>query len=217
MQVAEWLETTALSLSDFQAGSPDQQFVHWPKVLLLAHFNEAICYIASLKPQDFIRPVVVRLQPGSTQVTCCDVVGAVTQHVNEAGSFISRIQSSKTIPTWKGTKTCAVDGVYVPQQTYRSSEAPNSFDIYPPVPAAGAYYVKILCSQAPEAVVEGDLTAEMPSCKYYAAINEYVMFKCMSGETDTALISGSQLHYKAFTDLMGIQTKAETAFQKALA
>ena len=217
MFVSSWLKNIATQLSDYQEEDASQQFVHWSKDLLLSYYNDASCYIASLKPQDYIRPVVVRLLPGSTQNTCCAVVGNVTEHVTESGSYISRILNVKSLPTWKGTAVCATTGSYAPQQTYRSSEALNSFDIYPPVPSTGAYYVKILCSQAPNEVSVANLAVQMPPCKYNAAITEWVLYRALSGETDTALISASQLHYKAFTDLMGIQSKAEMAFQKALA
>jgi hypothetical protein len=212
MTLDQWLKLTSQQLSDYQATQPDQQFVHWSQELLLSYYNDATAYIASLKPQDFVSTVVIRLLPGSTQNTCCEFVGKVTEQVDSVGNFLANIRSIKTTPTWLGSTICKTAGDYAPTATYRVDDAPNSFAIWPPVPATGAYYVKIRCSQAPAPITSANLSASLPASKFSAAITEWALYRALSGETDTALMNAAGLHYKAFFELLGMQNKAAAAF-----
>lgn len=216
MTLDVWLKNLSTQLGDFQEDDSSQQFVHWPKDLLLSYYNDAVGVIASLKPQDYTTTQIVRLLPGSTQTTCCTRIGPVTEFVDKYGRFISRIRASKKASTWLGTDACA-DGCYKPDGTYKLDEALNSFEISPPVPETGEYYVKVRCSGAPPALTEADLANPVPPSKYSAAITEWALYRAFSGETDLALLNMAQLHYKVFSDLLGLQMKAETAFLKAQA
>jgi hypothetical protein len=212
MTLDQWLRLTAIQLSDFSDSQPDQQHIHWPKDLLLSYYNDATAYIASLKPADHVTTVVIRLLPGSTQNTCCEFVGKVTEQVDSVGNFIANIRSIKTTPTWLGSTVCNTSNTYSPSATYRIDDAPASFAIWPPVPATGAYYVKIRCSQAPAPITSANLSVALPASKFSAAITEWALYRALSGETDTALMNAAALHYKAFFELLGLQNKAAAAF-----
>jgi hypothetical protein len=211
MTLRQWLINLATQLGDYHPGNAALQFQHWPQGLLLSYYNDAACWIASQKPSDYIKTRIVKLQPGTTQVTCCALVGAVTEHVTSAGEYISTITTIKKLPTWRGSG-CSSDADYSPLNAYRVDSDPDSFEIYPPVPSCGCYYVKIRCSNPPATLDASDLDKELPACKYSAALTEWALYRALSGETDTSLISNAQMHYKAFFDLLSIQQKAEQAF-----
>lgn len=213
MQIQQWLELTANQLQDYHAGNPSQQFVRWSKAQLLSFFNDAACYIANMKPNDFLVTQIVKLVPGTTQTVCCPLVGTVREQVDVNGNFISRISVIKDTPTWRGSNICHTS-TYKPQSVSRTDGDNSTFVVNPPVPATGDYYVKIRCATPPTLSTD-DLSSQMPTCKYMAAINEWVMYRAFSGENDSALTSLAQLHYKAFFDLMGSQQKIEDAMKKA--
>jgi hypothetical protein len=209
MKVGQFLDTIATQLNDFDPSDASNSYVSWSKSLLASYATDAYCVIAALKPEEFISTRIVKLQPGTTQTTCCTVVGGITEYTDSTGAYISRINPLKMPPTWRGS--ARTTGHYKPESTYRASGDPTSFDIFPPVPSTGSYYVKIRCSQAPDEINPNDLTADLPPCKYKAAVNEWVMYRALSGDNDSASINLAQLHYKAFNDIMGNLEKVTKA------
>lgn len=213
MTLRQWLENLARQLGDFHQGNASLQFQHWPMELLLSYYNEAACAIASAKPGDYVKSKIMKLKPGVTQSGPCSIVGAVTEVVDCHGNHISFIVNIKKPPTWRG-RSCGADDGYLPTSSFRVDGATNLFEVYPPVPDGVDIYVRVRCVEMPTALTSADLDSAVPPCKYAAALTQWALFRALSGDSDTSLASNSQIHYKAFFDLLGIQAKAEAAFME---
>lgn len=211
MKAEQLIENLALQLGDFDKNDASNSYVRWSKELLASYISDAYCMIAAIAPAEFVTTSIVKLQPGSTQNTCCSLVGNTVEFTDAAGTFIARVIPVKAPPTWRGA-TSSSDCGYKPLSTYRASMDPTTFEIFPPVPATGSYYVKIRCTQPPAELTAANWATELPKCKYTAAVTEWAMYRALSGENDTALGNLAGLHYKAYMDIMGQQAKVAKAF-----
>lgn len=180
----------------------------------MSYVSDAYCMISALQPQEFITTRIIKLQPGTTQNTCCSVVGSTIDFTDKTGKFLSRINPTRMPPTWRGNNCGVGSGAYSPTSSFRASDDPKSFEIYPPVPATGSYYAKIRCTRPPEELSITRLDQELPACKFTAAVTEWALYRALSGENDTALGNLAGLHYKAWQDIMGQQSKVAKAFAK---
>jgi hypothetical protein len=218
MTLRDYLASVAKSLGDFDESDVGAQYQHWDLKSLLAWYNEAMCLVSTYKPQDFVKTKVMKLQPGTTQTACCKQIGAAMEYTDARGQHIAYLRplDSKTaVRPWRGS-VCATQTApnqsYAPTNTWRMDSATDSFEVYPPVPNAGDYYVKIRCIEQPPAKDIGNLDDGQGDCRYCAAASEWIMYKALSGETDVGMLQASQMHYKAFFDLLGIQVKAMDKF-----
>jgi hypothetical protein len=216
MTLRSYLENIAKSLGDFDGDDADNSHQRWELSSLLAWYNEAQCVIASYKPQDFVKTKVMKLQAGTTQNPCCNQVSAPLEYVDVNGAHISYLRpldAKAAARPFRGA-TCAIltNPTYMPKNSWKMDGASNSFEMYPPVPSNGNFYVKIRCVESPMAKDIADLDSDMGDCRYSAPASEWVMFKALSGETDTHALNNAQLHYKAFFDLMGMQVKSMEKF-----
>jgi hypothetical protein len=213
MKQGQLIENLAVQLSDFDKEDAGNSYVHWSKELLQSYVNDAYRMIAELKPEKFISTRIVKLQPGTTQNTCCSLVGAITEYTDSTGMFISRINAIKAPPTWRGA-ACPT-GAYAPMSVYRVTADPTAFEIYPPVPATGSYHVKLRCTMPPDEITSATLAEELPKGEFTAAVTEWALFRALSGDNDTSMGNLAQVHYKAWQDIIGAQDKVAKAFSMA--
>lgn len=216
MTLRNYLSNIAKSLGDFDEEDASAQFKHWSLSTLLDWYNEAMCIIATHKPQDFVKTKVMKLQAGTTQVSCCKQVGAAIEYTDARGQHIGYLRpldGKSAVRPWRGS-SCApqITAAYAPTNVWRMDSASDSFEIYPPVPNAGDYYVKIRCVETPAAKDIGNLDEDQGDCRYCAAAYEWVLYKALSAETDAGMLQAGQTHYKAFFDIIGVQIKSMERF-----
>lgn len=216
MTLRSYLETIATSLGDFDKEDANSSYQHWSLDTLLTWYNEAMCIIATYKPGDFVKTKIMKLQPGTIQLPCCNQVGTAVEFTDARGKHISYLRplDAKTaVRPWRGLSCITpIASKYVPTNTWKMDGASDSFEIYPPAPEFGNYYVKFRCVQSPAGLTTAELDSDQKDCRYNAPAAEWILFKALSGETDTQLIASAQLHYKAFFDLLGVQVKSMDKF-----
>lgn len=212
MTLRDFLTNVARTLADVNDSDPAQSFTHWPLLQLLTWYNEAQCIIAEYKPQDFTVTKVLRLQGGSTQNPCCKMVGDVTEYVAADGAHIAYVRplAKKQVGSWRG-KNCQTDAEYAPTNVWRIDNSTTSFEVFPPVPNTGEYYVKIRCVESPKELTFAEFDTQL-TCRYSPATAEWMLWKALSGDTDTAMHNVAQMHAKMFFDLMGVQQRSEQNF-----
>lgn len=218
MTLQQYLDGLASQLGDFDASDAGSSYVHWSRDTLLNWFNEAHCLVATYCPQDFVTTKIVKLQPGTSQFPCCKHTGSAIEFVNAGGghiSYLTTLTAKTASKPWRGAACFSKSSLsYKPKTTWKMDAGSDSFEVYPPVPANGDYYIKIRCVQQPAALDVGNFADEL-DCRYTGAISEWVMYKALSGENDSQLIPSAQMHYKAFFDILKIKVQALRDFDKS--
>jgi hypothetical protein len=202
----------ATELMDFVPGNAQMSYQQWSQLTLLGYVNEAMAVIATHKPADFAQTVLLKLQPGTTQQPCCKVIGTVTEQVDANGNHVSNVRTSTTATALRWNKpSCASNPLdYRVGMVYGLNKTATSFDVSPPVPAVGDFYVKLKCVQAPCEWALADLDSAVPDSRYLAAIRQWALFRALGNSRDSvAETREAWQHEKAFYTLLGIQYRME--------
>lgn len=216
MSLRSFIESVSRSLGDYDSENAGNSFIHWSEADLLRWYNEAMCLIATYKPQDFAKTKILRLRPGTTQFACCNNIGSTVALVTKDGEHIKYLRSSTAKITqnpWRGRKCSTNAAGYEPDNVIKIDDSGDTFEIHPPVPDKGGYYVQIRCVQSPAAMTAADLDGETSDCRYDAAARQWMLFSALSGQTDSGMLNAAQIHYKAFWDMLGIQQKSMERYQ----
>jgi hypothetical protein len=219
MTLNELLINVSTDLHDYDPTDEGNSYVHWSKQQLIAYYNEAMCLIASTyKQNDFVVSRIIKLRAGISQDVCCNLLGAIVEQVDEFGNFIGHIRPmvKDKLNPWIG-KACNVRPEnYKVQNIYTTSEAPSQFEVNPPVPPVGSFYVKAKCSEPPNSLGINDLNKDISSCKYNPAVVQYMLYRALANETESGVdVSVADRHQKLFFDLLNVQVKSERYFKSA--
>lgn len=216
MTLRLFIESVSRSLGDYDAENAGNSFIHWSEADLLRWYNEAMCLVATYKPQDFVKTKILRLRPGTTQFACCNNIGSTVALVKKDGTHIKYLRTSTAKITqnpWRGRKCSSTAAGYEPDNVIRLDDSGETFEVHPPVPEVGGYYVQIRCVQSPEPKTSAELDEATSDCRYDAPARQWMLFSALSGQTDAAMINAAQIHYKAFWDMLGIQQKSMERYQ----
>lgn len=218
MTFKDWLRNIAAALSDDEPGRPFQRYVL--KDLIMS-YNDAICLVASYRPDLFTEVRVVKLTAGYLQDVrgCCVNVLDVLYQTDEFGNVIKKVGSPRNKTTvakanWK-KKSCLTDALveqcYVIGSASIDSNLNGRFTVDPPVPCHCDAYVAVKCVERPCALDETQINIEFDGdCKMNVAAWHYVLARALSGDNfEASLQSVSQAHYKMFFDILNIQQQAE--------
>lgn len=216
MTLHDWLRTIAFALSDDQPGRPFQRY---PVKDLLAAYNDAICLIASRRPDLFTELRIVHLTAGRHQDVrgCCVNVLGVLEQTDEAGNILRTIDGSRKTSTTVKRNWKKPSCLPRPENGYLVSTAdidPNlngRFTVEPPVPCGVDAYVRIKCVEAPCALDETMVNMTFDgNCTMNSAAWHYVLARMLSGDNfEGSSQTTAQYHYRMFFDVLGIQYEAE--------
>jgi hypothetical protein len=144
-----------------------------------------------------------------TQQACCKVTGAITEQVDHAGNHIGYIRAITNGSPMRWNKAhCS--GEYRVTSTYNAAKSGNSFDVNPPVPKEGAYYVKLQCFSVPAEVGDGDLDSNLNDTRFIPALKQWVLFRALTSSRDGASErTDAARHEKSFYTILGVQYKME--------
>lgn len=217
MTFKDWLRSVAAALSDDEPGRPFQRYTL--KDLILA-YNDAICLVASFRPDLFTELKITKLEAGYVQDVrgCCTNVLDVLYQTDEKGNVIRKIDGTKNKTTvakrnWS-KPSCfsqSSEECYVISYATIDNALNGRFFVEPAVPCDCDAYVQIKCVEAPCPLDETQQNMEFNGdCKMNAAAWHYVLARMLSGDNfEGSLQRTASAHYKMFFEILNIQMKSE--------
>lgn len=218
MTFHDWLRNIAAALSDDEPGRPFQRYAM--KDMIMA-YNDAICLVASYRPDLFTEVRVVELTAGYLQDVrgCCVNVLDVLYQTDATGNVIKKVGNTRSKTTiakanWN-KKSCLTatlgEQCYIIGSASIDANLNGRFTVEPPVPCDCTAYVAVKCVEAPCSLNETQVNIEFDGdCKMNVAAWHYVLARMLSGDNfEGSLQQTAQAHYKMFFDILGIQQQAE--------
>ncbi len=190
----------------------DEEHVRWTTLELIEWINEAAGALIRLKPAAGARRAVFALVPGARQtldgtvVQLIDIVcnvGADDVTPGRAVRMTERHLLDSANPDWYSMKSSST----VRHYTY-DDRMPSIFYVYPP--AASGAKVEIIHAVLPKEVDSPDDNLEM-NVEYTDAILNYLVFRCLSKDSEYASAAMATGYYQAFTASMGAGEAGEQA------
>ncbi|MFV0512496.1 MAG: DUF6682 family protein [Jhaorihella sp.] len=187
----------------------DPEGVHWTEEELLGYFNEALCEIAGLRPDAFVKRVSLKLKPGAQQKlpSCYVDLVKVNGNLDQSG-VVTDQEATKTVSTAGdrlGAKfKCAnevaetFDGI----SGYKVTAASHGyFTVDPPVPEGTKAYLDAMVYVAPPSFELEDLDdpkCVLP-CIYDAQIVDWILKRAYEKDTESQwAVSRASYHFQAF-------------------
>lgn len=229
MSVYDFLLTVASQLGDAKPNAP---FRRYPLRDLVAFYKEAMCFVATHRPDLFTEFVVMKLDTGAQQDArcgcgCINVLGFVAQ-IDANGNTIKDLTSTggtakktskwyrpvcKKVTNPDGTTsiTTLIDGIYI------EPGMNGSFTVSPPIPPGVDVWVKLKCSRGPADVSEADVLdgASTGDCQFLPAIRSYVLYRALQGDRHAAGAAGeAQNEFRNVHNYLKIQLAAEQLVEK---
>lgn len=217
MSVYSFLQTIASSLGDDKPGSPFRRYLLRD---LVTYYNEAMCFVATHRPDLFTEYKILKLAAGSSQdARCCgclNVIEVVAQ-IDANGNTIKDLTSTggSATNTSKWYRVPCRDGATGTQLiiSYKIEPGMNGqFTVTPPVPVGADVWVKLKCVGAPTqydqaAVIAGASTG---ACQFLPAIRSYVLYRALQGDRHAmGAAVEAQSEFKNVLTILGIQIKYE--------
>lgn len=190
----------------------DEEHVRWTTPELIDWTNEAVGAVVRMKPAAGARRAVFALVPGSRQtldgadVQLIDVVcnlGADDVTPGRAVRMTDRHLLDSANPNWQSMTPSTT----IRHFTY-DDRVPTVFYVYPPA-AVGAK-VELMRAVMPDDVANADDNVGL-SIEYADTLLNYVVFRCLSKDSEYAQASMATGYYQAFTSSMGIGEAGEQA------
>lgn len=230
MTVLDFFKTVVESLGD---GKPGAEFRRYPLRSVLAAYNEALCFVATLRRDLFTRMVIMKLVPGITQdAKCCgckDITGIMAQ-VLEDGTLVKDLSKASAV----SYQTVGWYRVPCPPSEPRIQSVgfeaglTGVFSVYPPVPTAADMWVRIKCVTSPHQLIEADLyggtspidespipPASIKWCSFQPAVRSYMLARLLVGDRHAVGASAdSARELKHAYDFLGVQYKMEQALAR---
>ncbi len=190
----------------------DEQHVRWTTDELIEWINEGVGAIVRLKPAAAARRGTFALAPGARQVLdggdvqLLDVVcnlGIDDVTPGRAVRKTDRHLLDSTNPDWQHMPA----SMTVRHYTY-DDRVPTTFFVYPP--AAPGARVEIFRAVLPDDVVNIEDNVLL-SIEYADSLLNYVVFRCLSKDSEYAGAQMATGYYNAFTASMGAGEAGEQA------
>lgn len=221
MRVFDFFLSIAEQLGDAKPSAP---FRRYQLNDMATFYNEAMCFVASHRPDLFTDMLVMKLETGSHQnAKCCgctDIQGVVSQ-VDADGNQIKDLTTvnqaadSAKVSRWYRTP-CKVlpDGTTAPVIVSVSvdSQVSGAFTVQPPIPPGVDAWVKVRCTHPPRPLAVTDILggAGLAWCKFQPAIRSYMLYRLLQGDRHaTGATNESQAELRAAYTYLGVQVKME--------
>jgi hypothetical protein len=195
MRVYDFLFTIAEQLGD---GKPSAPFMRYTLKMLTAFYNEAMCFVATHRPDYFTDFKVIKLETGTYQdARCCGCtdVTAVVAQIDAEGNTVKDLsdvntRSSDKAKWYRAPCKVAADGSVTPVLISVSIEQGMNgiFKVTPPVPPNTDMWVKVRCVHPPKTICEADVLCEvsMGDCKFTPAVRSYILYRALQGDRHAA-------------------------------
>lgn len=185
----------------------DEANVHWSLEELLGYFNEALCEIAGLRPDAFVKRVTLKLQAGAQQQLekpYIDIV-AVNGNLDRSGKPVDKSVSKTTSTAGSrlgGKFKCAADAPFTGISGYQITSASHGyFTVDPPVPEGEIAYLDAMVYVPPPMFTMEDLDDEncVLPCIYDAQIVDWIMKRCYEKDAESQWSRDrASYHFQAF-------------------
>jgi hypothetical protein len=203
---------------------PNAPFRRYPLADLVTYYNEAMCFVASHRPDLFTDMRLMKLATGSHQnAKCCgctDIQGVVSQvdaegnQVKDLTTVNQSADSAKVSRWYRSPCRVLPDGTTAPVIVAVSidSQVAGAFTVQPPIPPDVDAWVKVRCTHPPKGV---DIAAVMGGasaawCKFLPAVRSYILYRALQGDRHAAgAVAESQAELKAAYTYLGVQVKME--------
>lgn len=190
----------------------DEDHVRWTVPELIEWINEGVAAIVRLKPAAASRRAAFSLRPGARQTLdgadfqLIDIVCNLGEDSVAAGRAVRRTDRhllDSSNPNWQNMPPSMVIRHY----TY-DDRVPTQFYVYPP--AAMGAKVELHRAVLPDDVLTIDDSAGL-NIEYADTLLNYVVFRCLSKDSEYAGAQMATAYYQAFTASMGVGEAGEQA------
>jgi len=225
-QSAEQLVIRAARLLNDYADDGDQ-FVRWPKPVLLDYLNEALCQVSAHRRDAFAAQAVLQLKPGPQQTldsAYLDIVSLgrnMTRAPDGSPVLGDQIveQNQKFAAVFRkkpclASQACSADAVYAAKSFARNPVDPAVFDVTPPVPVGSNAEVMATVIRKPPKLSMGDLNKCVGvKCEFEAALIDWMLYRALSTDMESEVSAKmSARHETSFYNLLGVQKRNRAEF-----
>lgn len=199
---------------DLNDAYPGHEFSIWNREQLLDYFNEALCLIATHRPDMFTELKVVKVEPCDTYLDLCDCIKVidVLGQSDKNGKNIRPIPRRKTnTAVWTGKKKTNVFTDKITE--YQLLDKSNLVQIFPEnLDPTKDIYVVVRCATEPK---HYDLDSEAPDerCAFLAAARHWVLYnaKMVDGEFSQVMQTQAKEHREMFIAIMQLAAQGDEA------
>lgn len=210
------LETILRGLAgDLKDDAPGNEFVAYPRPLLIQWFNDGLCLLGRYRPDLFSRTREVVLEPGSQQnIEGCAVFGSVVSTVLSDGREVPvRRSSYPASQIWRKPACLKPPKDYVIDSYSFDTAQKTTFYVHPPIPPGKPVLAKVVCSSVPENLSITDLDSEIDvDCYQVAMVRQYVLTQAYSQDTDQTNLALAQFHLGIWNSFLPAAARADAAF-----
>jgi len=210
------LETILRGLAaDLKDDAPGNEFIAYPRSLLIQWFNDGLCLLGRWRPDLFSRTRKVTLTPGSEQsIEGCSVFGSVVSTVLPDGREVPvRRTSYPASQVWRKAPCLTAPKDYVIDSYSFDTAQKTTFYVHPPVPPGRAVMAVIVCASVPENLSVADLEAEIDAdCYQVAMVKQFVLAQAYSQDSDQTNLALAQFHLGIWNTFLPAAARADAAF-----
>lgn len=224
MSLYEFLRTVAAQLGDDRPGSP---FRRYALKDLIAYYNEALCFVATHRPDLFTDYVVMKLDTGSFQdAKCCGCQSnlSVVAQIDADGNTIKDLTDASSSGTdkakwYRAPCRTTANGATTPLITSITIESGVNgvFTVTPPVPAGVDMWVKLKCARSAPQTTGAEVAAgaSLAACTWLPALRSYVLYRALQGDRHAVgATTEARQELRAVYDYLGLKYKQEMLIEE---
>lgn len=202
---------------DLNDAYPGHEFSIWPQQQLLDYFNEALCLIATHRPDMFTELKVVRVNPCNSYLDLCDCVKVldVLGQSDIKGRNIRPIPRRKERATvWVGNKH--KQGFTDQITEYELLEKSNMVRVFPQnLDPSKFIYVTVRCATEPKTYTLDD-EAPDERCAFLSTARHWVLYnaKMIDGEFSPTMQNQAKEHRDMFTNILQLTKQADDQYDE---
>ncbi|ETD67550.1 hypothetical protein V757_11210 [Pelistega indica] len=183
----------------------------WSQAQLLRFFNEGLCNVFTLNPNEFVEASMVKLDPGTLQKLCdCKVLRKILGQTDETGLVLTPVpeQNISILSRWT-KKVCLTptNGEFTLTGYTYSAGDNGYFNVYPPIPPNEDVYLKVLCANPPEPYTMKDLDKEVDAgCASVTAARQWVLYSALMIDDEVEIaVAAARVHLETFFNILKVQ------------
>lgn len=202
---------------DLNDAYPGHEFSIWSAEQLLGFFNEALCLIATHRPDMFTELKVIKVEPCNTYLDLCGCVKVldVLGQSDKYGQNIKPIPRRKErATTWIGNKTKQEFTDIITE--YELLDKSNLIRVFPNnLDPTKDLYITVRCSTEPKHYSIDDQAPD-ERCAFLAAARHWVLYnaKMIDGEFSQTMQSQAREHREMFTAILQLTKQGDDEFNE---
>lgn len=202
---------------DLNDAYPGHEFSIWAPDQLLGFFNEALCLIASYRPDMFTELKVIKVSPCDTYLDLCDcvqVLDVLGQSDARGGNIRPIPKRQKNTTVWTGTKRKQTFTDRITE--YELLDSSSLVRVFPDnLDPTKDIYVTVRCVVPPKAYSLED-GAPDENCAFLAAARHWVLYnaKMIDGEFSQSMYTQAREHREMFLSILQLTKQGEEELRK---